>query len=93
MKIKNRRRFNLVLFIFALILIFSFCTSFNLGKKQVCTYELEVKSNDTIWNIANNICKNNNNLNIQNVIIEIKDLNELSSSDIYVGQTLNVPIY
>ena len=93
MKIKNRRRFNLVLFIFMLLVLFTCFTSFNLGKKQVETYELKIESNDTIWNIANDICKNDNSLNIQNVIIEIKDINELNSSDIYVGQTLNIPIY
>ena len=32
-------------------------------------------------------------LNVQNVIIEIKNINNLESSEIYLGQELNVPIY
>lgn len=93
MKRKNRRRFNMVIFVFILLVIFTFCTSFNLGKKQVETYEIKVNSNDTIWNIAKDICNNNNSLYIQNVILDIQDINNLTSSDIYVGQTLNIPIY
>ena len=54
---------------------------------------MTVQKEDTIWSIANNICKNNEKLNIQNVIIEIKQINDLSNSDIYIGQILNIPVY
>ena len=93
MKRNNKRRVKMVIFIFGVLMVYTFFTSFQVGKKQIETYELEVNSNDTIWNIANTICKNNDNLNVQNVVLEIKDINNLSTSDIYVGQTLNIPIY
>lgn len=93
MKIKNKERFYIVLFIFGLLVVFSFFTSTSVGKKQVETYELEVQNSDTIWDIASDICKKDSSLNIQNIILEIKDINNLSSSDIFAGQILNVPIY
>ena len=93
MRIKNKERFYTVLFIFSLLILFTFFTSTSVGKKQVETYEFEVQNNDTIWNIAGNICKKDSSLNIQNIILEIKDINNLSSSDIYEGQILNIPIY
>lgn len=93
MKIKNKGRFYTVLFIFSLLMIFTFLTSTTIGKRQFKTYEHKVQNNDTIWNIADNICKSDSSLNIQNVILEIKDINNLNTSDIYVGQTLNIPIY
>ena len=93
MKIKNKERFYIVLFIFGLLVVFSFFTSTSVGKKQVETYEIEVQNSDTIWDIASDICKKDSYLNIQNIILEIKDINNLSSSDIFAGQILNVPIY
>ena len=90
---KLKRGLKVVLFIFVLIICYSIYTSFQIGRKQVNTYELKVVSNDTIWSIAKEICKKDSSLNIQNVIIEIKDINNLNCSEIYAGQTLNIPIY
>ncbi len=87
------KRIKIVLFIFTLLMIFTFFSSFQMGKNKLQTYDIVVDNSDTIWNIAKNICKKNSNLNIQNVVIEIKEINNLSSSDIYVGQTLSLPIY
>ena len=86
-------KIKMVLFIFIVLVIFTFFTSFQMGKNKLETYDIVIDSSDTIWNIAENICEKNNNLNIQNVVIEIKEINNLSSSDIYVGQTLSLPIY
>jgi hypothetical protein len=84
-----------ILFLFIIFSVFSILNSFDMGKKQVSTKQLLIQSEDTIWNIADNICTDNNdkNLNLQNVIIEIKDINNLSNSEIYEGQTLNIPVY
>ena len=35
----------------------------------------------------------NENIDIQNVVHDIKYRNKLSNSDIYVGQVLEIPIY
>lgn len=93
MKKRLKIRAKVILFIFILLVTFGFFTSFGFSKKQLNTYELRVNSNDTIWSIAKDVCKNNSSLNIQNVVLEIKDINNLNSSDIYVGQTLCIPIY
>lgn len=94
-EVKNslKERLKIVLFIFLCLICFSIFTNFGVGKKYTSTYEIEVNSSDTIWNIANDICKDNKELNVQNVVIEIKNINNLSTSNIYVGQTLSLPIY
>lgn len=84
-----------ILILFTMFSLFSIFTSFDMGKRQINTSELVIQGEDTIWNIANNICRKNKeeNLNVQNVIIEIKEINNLTTSQIYEGQVLNIPIY
>lgn len=82
-----------ILFILGLLFIYTLFTNFNLADKQITTNEVVVQSDDTIWNLAKNACKDNENLNVQNVVIEIKKINNLESSNIYVGQVLNIPVY
>ena len=90
---KGRILIKNIVFILILLSIFGFFTNIEFGKKQIKTQAMTVQKEDTIWSIANNICKNNEKLNIQNVIIEIKQINDLSNSDIYIGQILNIPVY
>lgn len=93
-RIKKSNKFVVnVLFILSILFILSLFTNFNLANKQIKTNEIIVQSDDTIWNLAKNACKNKKDLNIQNVVIEIKEINNLNSSDIYVGQVLNIPVY
>ena len=62
--------------------------------REIHTYDYTVSSNDTLWNISKDVCnKSNENLDIQNVVHDIKYRNKLSNSDIYVGQVLEIPIY
>ena len=90
---KKRFKFN-ILIIFILILGVSFFTSKSFGKREIHTYNYTVSSNDTLWNISKDVCnKSNENLDIQNVVHDIKYRNKLSNSDIYVGQVLEIPIY
>lgn len=97
MKNKKSKRSNKfvvnVLFILSILFVITLFTNFNLANKQIKTNEIIVQSDDTIWNLAKKACKDKENLNIQNVVIEIKEINNLDSSDIYVGQVLNIPIY
>lgn len=90
---KLKERGKIILFIFICLVCFGIFTNFGIGRKYTSTYEFKVQSSDTIWNIASNICEKDKNLNVQNVVIEIKNLNNLNTSDIYVGQTLELPIY
>lgn len=96
---KNTYKFNLNTMtqnIVVILLIFVFYTlisNYSIGKKEIKTSSIEIYENQTIWQIANEICKKDNDLNIQNVIIDIKKVNNLSNTDIYVGQTLEVPEY
>lgn len=82
-----------ILLILSVLFVFTLFTNFNLANKQIKTNQIIVQSEDTIWNLAKKVCKNKENLNIQNIVIEIKKINNLESSDIYVGQVLNIPVY
>ena len=65
--------------------------SSKLGTKGL---NINTKKNDTLWNISKDVCnKSNENLDIQNVVRDIKYRNKLSDSDIYVGQVLEIPVY
>ena len=61
--------------------------------EEIKTKDIVIKNNDTIWNIASDICDENDSLNIQNVVIQIKQINNMTTSDLYIGQQLKIPIY
>ena len=98
---KNKRRKNVtkrrvirkIVMIAICLITIAFLSQASFAEKQVEVKEITVNESDTLWNIASKICEENDNLNIQNVIIEIKKLNNLNASDIYVGQLLFIPIY
>ena len=50
-----------------------------------------VQTQDTLWTIAAKITDEESN--IRNTIIEIKEINEMEDAQIYAGQTLKLPIY
>lgn len=79
-----------------LFIVLSICGIFlnsNLAKEDIKTNEIVISKEDTIWSLAKGICNKRNDLNIQNVIIEIKEINNLENSDIYEGQVINIPVY
>lgn len=88
----SRGKVNLIGFLFIVIVII-FSTQKCLAQKQLSVTEQVVLSNDTLWDIAQTICQEKKDLNIQNVILDIKELNQLSNSVIYTGQTLYIPEY
>lgn len=95
-KIVSKRKFITNIFvIFGIFIAVSFFTSKSFGKREIHTYEYTVSNSDTLWNISNIVCKNSDdkNINIQNVIKDIKNRNSLTDSSIYVGQVLEIPIY
>lgn len=82
-----------VLFILLVILLFKTIVSYQLAKTEYKTYEYEIKEKDTLWNIAMEICKEDDDLYVRKVINDIKEINILNSSTIYEGQVIKLPIY
>ncbi len=76
------------------IIVMNFISNFTFGNKHIDTKAVTVASNDTLWKIAEDVCNNSSEkLNVQNIVIEIKNINNLKSSNIYSGQILEIPIY
>lgn len=82
-----------ILYILAIMLLLKTIVSYQLAKTEYSTYDYSVKGNDTLWTIATKICSENDNLYIRKVIVDIKDINNLDDSIIYIGQTIKLPIY
>lgn len=99
MKRNKRVRINVkkvvknISFLFIAIMIIVLATSNVAAKREFITKNITIDNSDTLWSIASNISSKDNNLNIQNVIYDIKEINGLENSDIYVGQVLQVPVY
>ena len=90
-KLKNMIK-NIIL-LFIIIIIIKTLASYQLAKSELKTYDYIVKQNDTLWSIAGQICKQDETLNIKNVIIDITNINEIENSTIYSGQVIKLPIY
>lgn len=89
-----RRKLNKIKVIsvtFILIAIIAIFNSFEFGSTNIKTEAVVIQENDTLWNIANTYCANDNS-NIQNKISEIKKINNLKNSNIYAGQTIYIPL-
>ena len=62
------------------------------AQKEFATKEIVVMRGETLWSIASGML-DENNPNIDHIIYDIQEINNMSNSDIYVGQTILVPIY
>lgn len=82
-----------ILFILVVIIIFKTLVTYQLAKTEFITYDYTVNIGETLWNIAADICNNNDDLYIKNVINDIKNINNLESPIIYEGQIIKLPIY
>lgn len=84
---------NICIIVIMLILM-NVISNYTFGNKHIETTSITVASNDTLWKIAEDVCDNSSqDLNVQNIVIEIKNINNLRSSNIYSGQVLEIPIY
>lgn len=85
---------NIVIMV-AIIIFFNIFVCPIIGKQDLATKTITVASNDTLWNIASNVITSSKDksLNINKVIYEIKNINNLEDSNIYIGQSLEVPLY
>ena len=80
--------------ILIMLVICNIISNYTFGNKHVDTKSITVASNDTLWKIAQDVCDDSSkDLNVQNIVIEIKNINNLKSSNIYSGQILEIPIY
>lgn len=82
-------------FLVLAILILSFGFNSNsLSKTEIKYEEYTIGSNDSLWNIASLVKENNinyNNKDIREIVYDLKQINNLTSSDIYNNQTIKIP--
>lgn len=96
LKITNFNKFirSIILLIFTLIVLA--LLSKNVFSHQEIKYKtIYVSSGDSIWSIAKEEIRENEffkNKSTREVVYNIQSLNQLSSSEIYVGQKLLIPI-
>lgn len=90
MKKRKLNKVKIISVMFVIIAFIAIMNNFEIGKTQEKYMTLTVQQNDTLWNIAANKC--NSDSNIQNKITKIKKVNNLKNSNIYVGQTLYIPM-
>ena len=85
---------NIIILIALIILANTFLFPI-IGNGEMPTKSIVVANNDTLWKVASNVIKdaNDDTLNINKVMHEIKELNNMDTSTVYVGQTLQVPVY
>ena len=96
MKIVNKKKFIrsiiiLIVVVFILPIIFAKVT---LSYKQIEYVSIYVDYGDTLWTIAENQQESNEyykGKDIRYIISDIKRINNLTTSDIYVEQELKIP--
>ena len=77
-----------------IFLVFNAFTNITFGSRNIQTKTIRVDLGGRRIIKKSDICKaSTEELNVQNVIIQIKNINNLTESTIYYGQELNVPIY
>jgi len=97
MKIVNLKKFIrsivvIVLVLFILSLVFA---KSSLSHREKEYTKLSVASGDTLWNIAKDLQRDNEfykEKDIRYIISDIKSLNDLGTSSLYVGQELIIPL-
>jgi FOG: LysM repeat len=88
--LKNKKRFYAILFALVLVMFSSYLmVSANNGETHNSYNTVCVSSGDTLWQIAQ---KYNPNGDIRKLVKEIRKMNNLSSSVIYAGEELKVPV-
>lgn len=97
MKIKNIKKFiRGILIVLGIILLLSLIfvkATLSYTTKEYKT--MYVKSGDTLWSIATDMQENNTyyeGKDIRYIIEDLKEINNLSNSTIYVNQAIKIPI-
>lgn len=92
MKKRRRRTYTILAGIVILVTVLFNTTS--LSSTQINYVDYTVSSNDTLWSIAQTIQENNINYNrtdIREIVYEIKKMNNMTTSEIFVNDTIIIP--
>lgn len=97
MRIKNLKKFTRsiliisgVIFVLSLLIVKSTLSYTNHEYQK-----LYVSAGDTLWSIASDLQENNDyykGKDVRYIIGELKEINMLNSSEVYVNQELKIPI-
>ena len=96
MKIVNIKKFirSMVLILGILVLITFIFISNSFSHSEINYRKIYVSNGDTLWTIAKSE-KNNNiyfeNKDIEEIIYELKSINNLKNSNLIIGQELSIP--
>lgn len=97
MRIVNKKKFirSMSITIGLIIFIILMLANISFSHTEVNYKEIAISSGDTLWSIAK-YEKNNNdyfeNRDIRDIVDEIKYLNNLSNSNLSIGDKLSIPI-
>lgn len=88
MKIKNKVKFirSIAILIFLLIALFNISIAKTNSEAEIIDYT--INKGETLWNIAKEYTPDNKD--IRQTIYEIKQLNNMTDSTIYPGQTIKI---
>ena len=94
-RIKSRFRFTV--FVVLTIVLMTTAVNFALGlNTAACStvqeyMDVEIKSGDTLWNIAETYMPDN--MDTREAVYQICSLNDISADELYAGMTIQVPVY
>ena len=88
MRIKNKVKFirSIAILIFLLIALFNISIAKTNSEAEIIDYT--INKGETLWNIAKEYTPDNKD--IRQTIYEIKQLNNMTNSTIYPGQTIKI---
>ena len=91
-RIINKGRFILALFLLFLSFLCAFMLMFNAvsGEGKIIYKDYIVAKGDTVWKIAD--INTGDNRDVREVVYEIVKVNNIKNQTIYPGQTIQVPI-
>ena len=94
-RIKSRFRFTV--FVVLTIVLTTTAANFALGLNTAASstvqeyMDVEIKSGDTLWNIAETYMPDN--MDTRKAVYQICSLNDISADELYAGMTIQVPVY
>lgn len=91
-RIVNKKRFTLALFLLFISFLCAFMLLFNAvsGEEKTIYIDYIVAEGDTIWKIAD--INTGNDRDVREVVYEIVEVNNIKKQTIYPGQTIQIPI-
>ena len=93
-RIKSRFRFTV--FVVLTIVLMTTAVNFALGLNTAASstvqeyMDVEIKSGDTLWNIAETYMPDN--MDTREAVYQICSLNDISADELYAGMTIQVPV-